>query len=170
MILPFKGKKPRIHPSAFVAPGAHVIGDVVIGKNASVWFGAVLRGDMGPLHIGDDANVQDGAVLHGDHGKGVTLGKGVIVGHQATVHACDVEDYVLVGIGSRILTGAHVGSKSLIGAGALVKEGAIIPRHSLVLGVPGKVVRSLNTVEVAKLKPQAARYVEWAKEYKKFLG
>ncbi len=170
MILPFRGKKPKIHSSAFIAPGAYIIGDVVIGKNASVWFGAVLRGDMGAIRIGDSSNVQDGVVLHGDHGKGVRLGRGVIVGHQATAHACDIEDSVLVGIGARILTGARIGTQSLIGAGALVTENSKIAARSLVLGVPGKTVRKLTPREIARLGPQASRYVEWASEYKNFLG
>lgn len=170
MIFPFKNLKPRVHPSAFVAPGAHVVGDVRLGRRSSVWFGAVLRGDMGPIKIGEDANVQDGCVLHGDHGVGATLGKGVIMGHQATAHACTVGDYVLIGIGARVLTGATVGAFSLIGAGAVVLENAVIPPHSLVLGLPGKVVRRLKPEEAKRHVSQAKRYVEYAAAYKKLLG
>lgn len=170
MIFPFKNFKPKIHPSAFIAPGAHVIGDVTVARGASVWFTAVLRGDMGAIRIGEDSNIQDGCVLHGDHGKPSILKKGVIMGHQATAHACTVEDYVLIGIGARVLTGAHVGAFSLIGAGALVLENAVIPERALVLGVPGKVVRILTKKEVSTHRMQARRYREWAAVYKKYLG
>ena len=170
MIAPFKNLKPKIHPTAFIAPGAHVIGDVRLGKNVSVWFTAVLRGDMGAIRVGEGSNVQDGCVLHGDHGIPSILGKNVTMGHQATAHACVVEDLVLIGIGARILTGAHVGAFSLIGAGSLVLEGAKIPERSLVLGVPGKVVRRLTDKEAKKHLDQARRYREYAQVYKKYLG
>ncbi len=170
MIFPFKNLKPKIHPTAFIAPGAHVVGDVRLGKNTSVWFTAVLRGDMGAIRVGDGTNIQDGCVLHGDRGIASILGKGVIMGHQATAHACVVEDHVLIGIGARILTGARVGAFSLIGAGALVVENANIPERSLVLGVPGKVVRKLTDQEARKHLDQARRYQEYAKVYKKYLG
>lgn len=170
MILPFKNKKPKIHPSVFVAPGAHVVGDVTLAKNSSVWFTAVLRGDMGAIKIGENSNVQDGCVLHGDHGKGATLGKGVIMGHQATAHACTIGDGVLIGIGARVLTGAKVGKFSLIAAGAVVLENTVIPERSLVVGVPGRVVRKLTTAEANHHKLQAKRYVEYAAAYLKKLG
>lgn len=170
MIFSFKHLKPKIHPTAFVAPGAHVIGDVRLGKNVSVWFTAVLRGDMGAIRVGDDTNIQDGCVLHGDHGIPSILGKGVIMGHQATAHACTVGDSVMIGIGARILTGARIGAFSLIGADALVIENAVIPERSLVLGVPGKVVRRLTDREARKHLDQARRYQEYARVYKKYLG
>lgn len=170
MIFPFKNKKPKIHPSVFVAPGAHVIGDVVLAKGVSVWFGAVLRGDIDAIRVGEDTNIQDNCVLHVDLGMACILKKGIIMGHQATAHACTVEDGVLIGIGARILSGAHVGAYSLIGAGAVVLEGARIPERSLVLGVPGKVVRQLTEKEVATHLPWAKRYRELAKVYKKYLG
>ncbi len=122
MILPFKNKNPKIHPTAFVAPGAYVIGDVTLAKNTSVWFTAVLRGDISSIHVGENTNIQDGCVLHVDEDQPCRLGKGIIMGHQATAHACVVEDGVLIGIGARILSGAHVGAFSLIGAGAIVLE------------------------------------------------
>ena len=170
MILPFKDKKPRIHPSAFIAPGSHVIGDVSIGKDVSVWFTAVLRGDIASIRVGDGTNIQDGAVVHVDHGQPCVIGRGVIVGHQATVHACQVGDGVLVGIGARILSGAKIGAFSLVGAGAVVLENAVIPPRSLVLGIPGKVVRTLTDKEVSKHKPHAKGYAQLSKVYKKYLG
>lgn len=160
-------KKPKIHPSVFIAPGAHVVGDVSIGKGSSVWFGAVLRGDMNTIRVGENTNIQDGAVLHVDVDKPCVVGSGVIVGHQATIHACQVGDGTLVGIGSRILSGAKIGAQSLIGAGAVVLENAVIPERSLVLGIPAKVIRRLTKKEVAGHGPWALRYKKLAEEYKK---
>lgn len=170
MILPFKNKEPKIHPSVFIAPGAHVIGDVTLAKGVSVWFTAVLRGDISAIRVGQDTNIQDGCVVHVDHDKPCILGKGIIMGHQATAHACVVEDGVLIGIGARILSGAHVGAFSLIGAGAIVLENAKIPPRSLVLGVPGKVIRQMSPREIAVNVPWARRYRELAKVYRKYLG
>jgi carbonic anhydrase/acetyltransferase-like protein (isoleucine patch superfamily) len=170
VIAPFQNKKPRIHPTAFVAPGAHVIGDVTLAKGSSVWHTAVLRGDIDAIRVGEDTNVQDGCVVHVDWGVPCILKRGVIMGHQATAHACTVGDGVLIGIGARILSGAHVGAFSLIGAGAVVLEGARIPERSLVLGVPGKVIRRLTPKEIAAHVPWAKRYKELAREYKKYLG
>ena len=168
--MPFKGKSPKIHPSVFIAPGAHVIGDVVIGAGSSIWYAAVLRADISYIRIGKNTNIQDGSVLHVDYHSPCIVKDGVIIGHQATVHACTVENGVLVGIGSRILNGAKVGAFSLIGAGALVLENAVIPPYSLVLGLPGKVVRRLTPKEAAAHVPHAKRYAALAREYKKYLG
>ena len=170
MILPFNAKKPKIDPSVFVAPGAHVIGDVSIGQWSSVWFCAVLRGDLAPIHVGEATNIQDGAVVHVDWDKGCKIGDGVIVGHQAVVHGCEVGNGVLIGIGARILSGAKIGDFSLIGAGAVVLEDAVIPERSLVLGIPGKVTRVLTPQEAGKHLPQAQRYAHLAKKYKRYLG
>lgn len=170
MILPFNSKNPKIDPSVFVAPGAHVVGEVFIGQWSSVWFGAVLRGDIAPIHVGEATNIQDQAVVHVDWGQGCKIGDGVIVGHQATLHACEIGDGVLVGIGARVLSRAKVGAFSLIGAGAVVLEDAVIPERSLVLGVPGKVARILTPQEISKHLPHAKRYAELAKKYKRYLG
>ena len=170
MILPFQSKNPKIDPSAFIAPGSHVIGDVTLGQWSSVWFGAVLRGDLSPIHVGEATNIQDQAVVHVDWGRGCRIGDGVIVGHQAVIHACEVSDGVLVGIGARILSGAKIGAFSLIAAGAVVLENAVIPERSLVLGVPGKVARQLTPKEVGQHLSHAKRYAELAKKYKKYLG
>jgi carbonic anhydrase/acetyltransferase-like protein (isoleucine patch superfamily) len=170
MVIPFKNKKPKIHPTAFVAPGAHVIGDVTLAKGSSVWFTAVLRADINFIKVGENTNIQEGSLLHVDYDAPCVLKKGIIMGHQATAHGCVVENGVLIGIGARILSHAHIGAYSLIGAGAVVLEGAKIPPCSLVLGVPGKVVRQLTPKEVAAQVPWAKRYRELAAEYKKFLG
>ena len=170
MIIPFGNKTPKIHPSVFVAPGAHVIGDVTIGRDSSIWFTAVLRGDIHSIRVGKNTNIQDGCLLHVDRDKSCVLKDGIVMGHQATAHACTVENGVLIGIGSRILSGARIGAFSLIGAGAVVLENAVIPPYSLVLGIPGKVVRKLSPKEAATHVPWAQRYAALAKEYKKYLG
>ena len=170
MIMPFGNKKPKIHPTAFVAPGAHVIGDVTLAKGSSVWFTAVLRGDINRIRVGENTNIQDGCLLHVDTDKPCLLKEGIIMGHQATAHGCLIEEGVLIGIGARILSGARVGAFSLIGAGAVVLENAKIPPRSLVLGVPGKVVRGLSAEEIASHVPWAKRYRQLAVAYKKFLG
>ncbi len=170
MIMPFKNKSPKLHPSVFVAPGAHIIGDVTIGRRSSIWFTAVLRADINKIRIGEGTNIQDGCLLHVDHDKPCVLKNGIVMGHQATAHACTVEDGVLIGIGARILSGARIGAYSLIGAGAVVLENAVIPPHSLVLGVPGKVVRTLTPKEAASQVAWAKRYAALASEYKKYLG
>ncbi len=154
----------------FIAPGAHIIGDVKLDKGVSVWFTSVLRADIASIHVGEGTNIQDGCVIHVDYGQPCVLKKGIIMGHQAMAHACTVEDNVLIGIGARILSGAHIGAFSLIGAGALVLENAKIPERSLVLGVPGKVVRQLTPKETAAHIPHARRYKELASIYRKYLG
>lgn len=170
MILPFREKIPKIHPSVFIAPGAHVIGDVTLAKGANVWFTAVIRGDIAPIRIGEGTNIQDGCVVHVDRKKPCILKNKITMGHQATAHACVVEEGVLIGIGARILSGARIGAYSLIGAGAVVLENARIPERSLVLGVPGKVVRKLSPRETAWHDPWARRYVELASAYRRQLG
>ena len=132
------------HPDSWIAPSAAVIGKVRLDAGASVWFGAVLRGDNELIHIGEHSNVQDGSVMHTDMGYPLTLGKGVTVGHNAMLHGCSVGDYSLVGINAVILNGAKIGKYCIIGANALIPEGKEIPDGSLVMGSPGKVVRELS--------------------------
>jgi carbonic anhydrase/acetyltransferase-like protein (isoleucine patch superfamily) len=143
----------------YVAPGAILIGRVVLEDCATVWFGAIVRADNEPIVIGARSNVQDGAVLHADPGFPLTLGEGVTVGHQAMLHGCTVGDGTLVGIKAVVLNGATIGRECLIGANALVAEGKVIPDRSLVLGSPGKVVRTLGDDDVAKLRYAADVYV-----------
>ncbi len=164
LILPFDGKTPQLAEEVFLAPGAVVVGDVSLGRGVSVWYAAVVRGDVNRITIGDDSNVQDGAVLHGTLGEWpVTIGARVSIGHHATVHGCVIEDDVLIGIGARVLDGARVGAFSLIAAGALVREGQVIPPRSLVVGVPGVVKRELNEREFAILRRTPPRYRELAR-------
>jgi carbonic anhydrase/acetyltransferase-like protein (isoleucine patch superfamily) len=155
----------KVHPTAFVAPGAAIIGDVSIGEMASVWFGAVLRGDVEPIIIGEQSNVQDGCILHTDPGAPSILGKRVTMGHGAIVHGATVEDDVLIGMRATILNGARIGRGSLIAAGALVAPGTIVPPGSLVMGIPGKVVRAVGEAEEKMIRDSAEHYVEYSRAY-----
>lgn len=157
--------RPTISPTAWVAPGAHVIGRVVLGESASIWFGAVLRGDNEPIVIGDFSNVQEGTVMHTDMGYPLTLGRYVTIGHQAMLHGCTIGEGSLVGIQAVVLNGARIGRECLIGAGALVPEGREIPDRSLVLGSPGKVVRQLTDEDVARIRRGVDHYAAKAASF-----
>ena len=161
------GKQPKLPPQGeyWIAPNAVVLGDVILKKNASVWFGAVLRGDNDPITIGENTNVQDGSVLHSDAGLPCTLGDNVTVGHMAMVHSCHVGDGSLIGIGAVILARAKIGKNSLVGAGALVPEGKEYPDGVLILGSPARVVRELTEGQIAGLKASADHYVANWKRY-----
>ena len=153
----------------WVAPDAQVMGNIVLKENASVWFGAVLRGDNDPIVIGENSNVQDGAVMHTDIGCPLTLGANVTVGHQAMLHGCTIGDNSLIGIGATVLNGAKIGRNCLIGAHALVGEGKEIPDNSMVLGMPGKVVRELGEDNEKMMLLSANIYVENWKRFKETL-
>jgi carbonic anhydrase/acetyltransferase-like protein (isoleucine patch superfamily) len=153
----------------WIAPSAAVMGNVILKKNASVWWGAVLRGDNDPIVIGEGSNVQDGSILHTDHGAPLTLGANVTVGHLVMLHGCTIGDGSLVGIGSIVLNGAKIGRNCLIGANCLITEGKEIPDNSLVMGAPGKVVRELSPEHAARVALGAAHYVENWKRYKREL-
>ena len=154
--------KPQLPPEGeyWVAPSASVIGNVILHANASVWFGATLRGDNDPIVVGPDSNVQDGGVLHTDLGSPLTLGRGVTVGHQAMLHGCEVGDYSLIGIGAVVLNGVRIGRNCIIGANALITEGKVIPDNSLVMGQPGKVVRDRDPAHIVVLQMSAEHYVQ----------
>ena len=156
---------PRIHSSAFIADSADLIGAVHVGKDASVWYQVVVRADDEPVTIGDGTNVQDGSVLHIDAGMPTVLGKGVTVGHRAIVHGAVVDDHVLVSMGAVILSGARIGEHSIIGAGALVLENMEVPPRSLVVGVPGRVVRSVTDEQIERIHQTAEGYVERGRIY-----
>ena len=167
MIRSFRGVQPQIHPTAFIADGAHVIGDVHIGEQSSIWFNTVVRGDMFYIRIGDRTNVQDNCVIHTRTGAHPTiLEDEVTVGHSVTLHGCYVEHGALIGIGSIVLDDARVGAQSLVAAGSLLSPGTIIPPQSLVMGVPAKVKRPLSEEEVAGLNAYWQNYVEYTKQYK----
>lgn len=149
----------------WIAPNAEVMGRVELKKNASVWFGAVLRGDNELITIGENSNVQDGSVLHTDPGSPLTLGRDVTIGHKVMLHGCTIGDGSLIGIGSIILNNTTIGKGCLIGANSLIAEGKTIPDYSMVLGSPGKVVRTLDKETAAALKLSAGHYVENWKRY-----
>ncbi len=156
----------KIDPSAFIAPGAFIIGDVTIGPESSVWFGVVLRGDIAPITIGRGSNIQDGAVVHVDIGRPTIIGNWVTVGHGAILHGCTIGDNVLIGIRAVVLTGAIIGENSLIGAGAVVTEGSVIPPNSLVLGVPAKVVGEVTPELLKRIKDAAEHYRHYTQVYR----
>lgn len=164
VIRPWKDKIPQIAPTARVAENVTVIGDVELGENSSLWYGTVARGDVSPIVIGENSNVQDNCVLHCTHEVPLVLGKNVTVGHGAILHSCTVENGALIGMGATVLDRVVVGAGSIVGAGALVPPGKIIPPGSLVMGVPGKVVRSLTGEEMAKNLKNAEHYVQWSRE------
>lgn len=162
----FAGHAPQLAPSAYVAAEAVLTGQVRVDERASVWPGAIARGDNEPIRIGEEANVQEGAVLHADPGFPLQIGAQVTVGHQAMLHGCTIGRGSLVGIQAVVLNGAVIGEHSLVGAGAIVTERKEFPPRSLILGAPAKVVRTLSDEEVANLQRSAASYVERAAAFK----
>ncbi len=162
--------QPRLASSSYIAPGASVIGDVELGPETSIWFGAVLRGDVEAIKLARGCNVQDGAVLHTDPGAPLILDEQVTVGHQAMLHGCRVGHNSLIGIGATILNHAVIGANSLVGARALVTEGKTFPDGVLILGTPAKVVRELSDEEIADLPSYATRYIERAQRYREQLS
>ena len=155
-----------IHPTAFIHPLAYVTGQISIGARVSIWPFASIRGDTDEITIGDDSNVQDGCVLHCDDGVPCHVGKRVGIGHRAIVHGAIVEDDVLIAMGAVLLNGVRVGSGSIIGAGAVVREGFVVPANSLVLGVPGRIVRETTMEERARIQRTVESYVEMQERYK----
>jgi carbonic anhydrase/acetyltransferase-like protein (isoleucine patch superfamily) len=164
-ILPFDGRLPDVHETAWIAGSAALIGEVRVDADASVWFGAVLRGDIDEIVLGPGSNLQDNVVVHTEAGSPALVGANVSVGHGAVVHGCTIEDGCLIGMNATVLTDAVVGRDSLVAAGAVVLEGAVIPPRSLVAGVPGKVRRELTEDEVAALHGNSMRYVTRAKAH-----
>ncbi|MCX6981286.1 MAG: gamma carbonic anhydrase family protein [Verrucomicrobia bacterium] len=156
---------PRIHPTAFTAANATVIGDVTLGEESSVWFQCVLRADIHRIAIGPRSNIQDGAVVHLSDDFGTEVGELVTVGHKAILHACKIADEVLVGMGAIVLDGAEIGARSIVGAGAIVTGGKVFPPGSLILGTPAKVVRTLTLEEQSGIRVWADRYVTLSREY-----
>ena len=153
----------------WIAPTASVMGDVILKKNASIWWGAVARGDTDTLTIGENSNVQDGSVLHADHGMPLVIGANVTVGHMVMLHGCTIGAGSLIGIGAIVLNGAKIGRNCLIGAGALIPEGREIPDNSLVMGAPGKVIREIGEQQAKVLEASALHYVENWKRFRREL-
>ncbi|MDR0912084.1 MAG: gamma carbonic anhydrase family protein [Methanobrevibacter sp.] len=151
--------------SAKIFHGAQVLGDVEIGKNSSIWFNAVIRGDRGKIIIGNNSNIQDNCVLHGSLEIDTHIGDNVSIGHGAIIHGCEIEDNVLIGMNATVLNKAKIGKNSIVGANALVSENKEFPEGSLILGIPAKVVRELNSKEIEAIKLNAKEYVDLSKEY-----
>jgi carbonic anhydrase/acetyltransferase-like protein (isoleucine patch superfamily) len=165
-----RGQKPfrhKIDPSVFIAKTATVVGAVSIGKSSSVWFSAVVRGDIAPVVIGEESNIQDGAVLHVGHGFPCVVGNRVTIGHGAVVHGATLKDDVMVGIGAVVLNGAVIGEHTLVAAGAVVTENTVIPPGWLVLGIPGRPSRPITEAQRTYILEAASHYVRYAREYKK---
>jgi carbonic anhydrase/acetyltransferase-like protein (isoleucine patch superfamily) len=173
ILLPYQGVMPHVDDTAWVAPGATVIGDVVIGPESSIWFGTVIRGDVHRIRIGARTSIQDLSMVHVTHykrpdrsdGSPTVIGDDVTVGHRVMLHGCTIEDACLIGMSATILDDAVIGRESIVGAGALVTKGKIFPPRSLILGSPAKVVRSLTDDEVAELYASAKRYVGFMHGY-----
>jgi len=166
LILPYGGSTPKIHPEAWIAPTAVVIGDVEVGAGSSVWFGTVVRGDVHGIRVGARTNLQDQCVVHVTAGRFATaIGDEVTVGHRAVVHGCAVRDGALIGIGAVVLDGAEVGEEAWIAAGSVVAPGAAIPARALVRGVPGRVVRTLGRDEIDEQRARTLEYVATARRY-----
>jgi carbonic anhydrase/acetyltransferase-like protein (isoleucine patch superfamily) len=155
-----------IHPTAFVAPGASVMGDVTLEADTSVWYQAVLRGDLAPIVVGAESNIQDGTIVHVDAGLPCTVGRRVGVGHRVILHGCVVEDECLIGMGSVLLNGVRVGSGCVVAAGAVIPEGIIVPPGSLVMGVPGRIVRQVDAALRERIASTWTRYVELARAHR----
>lgn len=168
MIEQFLSKTPRIPSSVFVAPGAKIIGDVEVGEDSSIWFNAVLRGDVNFIRIGRRTNIQDGAIVHVTYKKNATIiGHDVTVGHGAILHGCTVRDHVLIGMGSKILDGAIIGRHAVIAAGAVIKEGYEVPDKTLMAGVPAKPIRPVTDDEAREIEQSAERYIQYTATYRR---
>jgi carbonic anhydrase/acetyltransferase-like protein (isoleucine patch superfamily) len=157
---------PRVDPTAFVAPTAVVMGDVTLGPRSSVWYLSVLRGDMASISIGADSNIQDGTIVHVDEGVPCTIGERVGVGHRAILHGCTVEDDSLIGMGSILLNGVRIGTGSVVAAGAVVPEGMQVPPGSLVMGVPARIVRTVDAALAERIAGTWTHYVEQARAHR----
>ncbi len=168
-LLPHGDTFPQVARSAWIAPGAYVIGDVHMGEESSVWYGAVLRGDTEPIRVGARTNVQDGCVLHADPGYPAVVGEGCVVGHNAVVHGCEIEDDCLLGMGCTILNGAKIGEGSIVAAGAVVPEGREFPPRSLIVGIPAKRVGDVSDEQAAAIATGANEYVERAAAHRESL-
>ena len=167
MIKPYNGVFPKIHPTAFIADSAEVIGNVTIGEESSIWFQTVVRGDVNFIRIGDRTNIQDNCVLHVTHGTWpLVIGDDVTAGHRVVLHGCTVKNCVLIGIGSIVLDGAVVEENSIIAAGSLITPGFKVPSGTIVMGVPAQVKRELKPQEVEHIKQSAMNYVGYSKTYK----
>lgn len=170
MILAYRNKKPDIDDTCYIASNATVIGNVILHKDVSVWFGTVIRGDNDRIEIGACTNIQDNCTLHTDVNHQIHIGKRVTIGHNAIIHGAYIDDEVLIGMGAVILNGACIGKHCLIGANALIKENQQIPENSVVVGSPARILKQLDAFQLAHIMENAAHYVDLKEEYKKMEG
>ena len=169
MIIPYLNIKPKIHESVLIAEGAYIIGDDEIGKDSSIWYNTVIRGDVNYIRIGERTNIQDLTMVHVTYKKYPTfIWNDISIGHSAVIHGCTIKDFVVVGMGAKILDDALINSNSFIAAGSVVKEKFVVPEGTLVAGVPAKIVRDLRLDEVEKIKQNAKNYLFYVEQYKKF--
>jgi carbonic anhydrase/acetyltransferase-like protein (isoleucine patch superfamily) len=166
MLLPYEGIRPRLASDVFVAEGAKIVGDVTIGEKSTVWFNAVLRGDLAPIVIGKHCNIQDGVIGHVNTNQPLILGDGVSIGHAAIIHGCSIGNGTLIGMGAIVLNGAEIGEYALVGAGALVTENQVIPPRTLCLGSPARVVRELTDQDLLRMNNTADSYVIKGEQYR----
>lgn len=166
MIIEYKGKRPQIADNVYIAPNATVIGDVVIGEGSSVWFGAVIRGDTGPIRIGAGVSVQDNCVIHVNDRDDTIIGNEIVIGHGAILEGCVIGDGVLIGMNATVLSGARVGEQAVIAAGAVIREGFEVPAKTLAAGVPAKLLRQLTPDMLERISSGAAHYRVKGQEYK----
>ncbi len=161
----FNGKKPAEEHNVFIAPGAHIIGDVKLKNNSSVWYNTVIRADLNEIVIGSESNIQDNSTIHCYYDIPAIIESRVTVGHNSVLHGCHIEEKCLIGMGAKIMNEAKIGSGTIIGAGAVIPEGKKIPQNSLVLGAPGKVVRDITAEEREKMKERIEEYIEMSREH-----
>jgi carbonic anhydrase/acetyltransferase-like protein (isoleucine patch superfamily) len=164
-IYPYKNYWPQIEDTAFVAPGARIIGQVFIGAYSSLWYNVVARGDIDAIKIGKYTNIQDNSTIHVAYDFHAAIGDYVTVGHNAIIHGCEIDDHCLIGMGAIILNYAHIGKNSIIAAGSLIPQGRKIPPNSLVMGSPGKIIREVTDEEIKNIRLSADKYAEIAQEY-----
>lgn len=170
-IRPFRGKRPQIDPTAFVADDAQVIGDVRLGPGSSVWFHVVLRGDDNYIEVGAGTNIQDGSIVHVENQVSpAVIGQNCVIGHNAIIHGCEIGDECLIGMGAIVLSGARLGAHCIVAAGAVVPEGKEFPARSLLMGIPAKAVRRVTDAELARIRRGARHYQELAREYREEFG
>lgn len=166
MLYPYKGVTPNVAEDVYIAQGVHIIGDVQIGQGSSIWYNAVLRGDLAPIQIGSGSNIQDACVGHVNIDQPLIVGDGVSVGHGAIIHGCQIGNGTLIGMGAIVLNGAQIGEYALIGAGSIVTENMVIPPYTLALGSPARVVRQLTETDLERMKRTADSYVIKGREYR----
>lgn len=166
MLHPYKQFQPQLHPTVFTAAGVQLIGDIAIGEDCSIWYNAVLRGDLAPVRIGARSNIQDGCIGHVNTNKPLLVGEEVSVGHGAIIHGCTIGRGTLIGMGAIVLNGANIGEYALVGAGSLVTENTTIPPYTLSLGTPAKVVRELNEHDLERMRRTMESYILKGREYR----